>query len=91
MSSVRKRKFMLRKLNTYFVRLGYIPSEQEYNASSNVPYRREIIKKYLGGWARMVNYLQFYYPEWKETVEPEQEPQETPKINLEALEQTNDE
>lgn len=64
MSSVRKRKAMLKKLNFYFVKKGKLVSEREYSADYTAPYRITSIQKFLGGWSRMLNYLGFYYPQW---------------------------
>ena len=65
MSTVRKRKNMLAKLNLFFRKQGKVLTEREYMAASGVPYRITMIDKYLGGWPRMVRYLEFYYPQWK--------------------------
>lgn len=65
MSSVRKRKNMLRRLNTYFENHGELIGEREYSKDPSAPFRLYSIKKYLGGWNRMVYYLGFYYPRWK--------------------------
>jgi len=65
MISTRKRKTMLKRLNAYFVASGKIPTEREYNTGGAVPYRSTMIEKYLGGWNKMVHYLQFYYPQWR--------------------------
>jgi len=67
MSSVRKRKTMLKKLNSYFSKKGELVGEREYSKDYTAPYRLETIKKHLGGWHRMVYYLGFYYPQWKAT------------------------
>lgn len=83
MSSVRKRKAMLKKLNTYFTNRGKLVGEREYSQDYTAPYRLEMIKKYLGGWTRMVYYLGFYYPRWKkpvETVTVKRVPEEAPKV-----------
>lgn len=53
---------MLKKLNTYFLNEGKILTEKEYMAEAHVPYRIIMIQKYLGGWPRMLSYLNFYYP-----------------------------
>ena len=78
---------MLKKLNTFFERQGRILTEKEYMAFVGVPYRLTMITKFMGGWPRMINFLGFYYPQWKEV------PVEVvkPKIDLEALKSDDDE
>jgi hypothetical protein len=84
MSTVRKRKNMLRKLNNYFLARGKVLTEREYKEASDVPFRLVIIKKYIGTWPRMINFLCFYYPGWRDTI-VEEAPVETPTIDLDAL------
>jgi hypothetical protein len=86
---------MIRKLNTFFETQGKILTEKEYKAHVGVPYRLVTIQKFLGGWPRLVNYLETYYPKWKGQAPemPEEvnfpERPETPEINLEALGKEN--
>lgn len=93
MSTVRKRKLMLRKLNTYFEHKGKILSEREYMQETQPPFRIYAIKKYLGGWPRMQAYLKYYWPAWAgKTVEEVAPPKEdAPKINLDALKEFDNE
>jgi hypothetical protein len=60
--SVRKRKVMIKKLGSFFNNLGYIPTETEYKALPEVPYRLAIINKYIGVWPRVVAHVERYYP-----------------------------
>jgi hypothetical protein len=86
---------MLRKLNHFFQMKGKLLSEREYAQDIAAPYRMTLIKKYLGGYSRMVYYLGFYYPEWKPAKKEAAPVVEEPKADaLEALrssaEKTND-
>ena len=66
MISPRKRKLMLRNLNTFFQRHGRIISEHEYRNAAGTPYRLDQIQRYLHGWVRMTQALCRYYPKWRE-------------------------
>jgi hypothetical protein len=81
MSTVRKRKNMLRKLNQYFESEGKVLTEREYKAVGG-PYRIAAINKYIGTWPRMVHFLAFYYPQWKEVEVVEEV---APTIDLDML------
>ena len=83
MSSLRKRKMMLKKLNTFFENEGRLLTEKEYMAFVGVPYRLAMIDKFMGGWSRMINFLGFYYPRWKDL--PVENKVVRPTIDLEAL------
>lgn len=92
MSTVRKRKMMIKKLHQYFKDQGKILSEREYMAVPQPPYRIYMIDKFLGGWPRMEAYLKHYFPEdWAHVEKVKKEPvKEAPKINLDVLADFND-
>ena len=70
MSTVRKRKNMLRKLNTYFLAKGKILTEREYKEAADGPFRLSLILKFIGPWPRMVSFLKYYYPHWEDNDVP---------------------
>jgi hypothetical protein len=80
MSTVRKRKNMLRKLNRYFESEGKVLTEREYKVKGG-PYRLQAINKYIGTWPRMIHFLSFYYPQWK-VVEVEAVKVEVPEVEV---------
>ena len=91
---------MLRRLNNYFTNKGYLVTEREYMADHAAPFRLESIKKYLGGWTRMVYYIGFYYPRWKQeepvkvetkVVEPKADPLEALKKRKVSEENSHEE
>lgn len=87
---------MLRRLNTYFLAKGRLLSEREYKEALDAPFRLIVIEKYIGRWPRVLSFLTYYYPQWKDkaVVEPveEETAQEAPKKSgLEALKAKKDE
>ena len=74
---------MIRKLNAYFIRQGGLTDERSYAKDSSAPYRLTMIKKYLGGWSRMISFLSFYYPQWKE-IPVVEEPEVEKKVVFKA-------
>ena len=74
---------MIRKLNAYFIRKKGLTDERSYAQDSTAPYRLNMIKKYLGSWSRMIGFLGFYYPQWKE-IPVVEEPEVEKKVVFKA-------
>ena len=87
MISSRKKKLVVKKLNTFFEANRGIPTKAEYRLKASVPFTLAQLDSYLGGYERAVMFVKQYFPKWKEPVVV----QEAPKINLDALESYNDE
>lgn len=86
MISVRKRKTMLKKLNTFFNNEGgVLLSEHEYSLNPRTPYRLMLIKKYMGGYIKMIYFLEHYYPHWANSPIKEES-----AIDLSALDSEDD-
>jgi hypothetical protein len=70
MSTVRKKKNIIRRLNAYFQNQGKILTEREYREAIGTPFRLVLIEKFLGPWPRVVSSVKHYYPSW-DLVKPE--------------------
>lgn len=70
------KKKLVDDLREYFTSKGKFLSYQEYIAEEDAPFRAQIVKRYVGTWARLENMIGEIAP--KSAPEPKVAPKATP-------------
>ena len=68
------KKKLVDDLREYFTSKGKFLSYQEYIAAEDAPFRAQIVKRYVGTWARLENMIGEIVPKNEPKVAPKAKP-----------------
>jgi hypothetical protein len=68
------KKKLVDDLREYFTSKGKFLSYQEYIAAEDAPFRAQIVKRYVGTWARLENMIGEITPKSEPKVAPKAKP-----------------
>jgi hypothetical protein len=79
------KKKHLEQVVAYFIKIGRIPTQQEYRADPKVPIRPVLLRRFIGNYARVLRLVKHNFPnEWEIlTEEPSEISEESSKISEE--------
>ena len=76
----RQKATILEDLGMFFLELGKVPAAHEFRAMNPVPVRYATIKRYFGGYPRMLKSMESFLPNvWNEIGKPKPAPKPAPK------------